>query len=358
MDNNKTFDTTRAEQFAGNLVDTYNKASLTMIISLGHRSGLFDNMAGQQPSTSQQIADLAKLNERYVREWLGAMVAGGVVEYSAENKSYKLPDEHAAFLTRAAGADNFAVFAEFIFAVAENGDNVLNCFKNGGGITYDKFHRFYHAMDEDQSIIGTFFSQFLPSTPALTEQLEKGISVLDAGCGTGGLLNRLASEFPNSRFTGLDLTEYAIEIARDNAKKKGLTNIEFLIQDLTNFDEAALPDQYDLVMTIDAIHDQQKPINVLMGLKTTLKPGGTYLMVDINGTGHLHKDAEMPFAQLLYSISCMHCVPVSLGQGGDGLGAMWGEEKIREYISTAGFADIETKNFETDPLNNWFLISK
>lgn len=358
MENNNQFDASRAEQFAGTLVDTFNKASLTMMISLGHRSGLFDSMARTEPLTSQQIADKANLNERYVREWLGAMSTGSIIEYDDENKTYKLPDEHAAFLTRQAGADNFALFAQYIPAVAKNEDDILNCFKSGGGLSYDKYYRFYHAMNEDLSVIGTFSNQFLPIMNLLEEKLRKGISVLDAGCGTGALLNHLASEFPNSRFTGLDFTDFAIELARKEAEDKGLTNVEFGIKDLSDFDTTAPENKYDFVMTIDAIHDQHKPKNVLKGIYKSLKEDGVYLMVDINGTGHVHKDAENPFAPLLYSISCMHCVPVSLGQGGEGLGAMWGEEKIREYVIQAGFSSVEIKNFPTDPFNNWFVISK
>ncbi|HSK14114.1 MAG TPA: class I SAM-dependent methyltransferase, partial [Phnomibacter sp.] len=269
-----------------------------------------------------------------------------------------LPDEHAAFLTRAAGPDNFGVFAEYIFSVAVNGDEVLHCFKNGGGIAYDKYHRFYHAMDEDMSMISTFNTHFLPDMPELTKQLEKGIAVLDAGCGTGGLVIDLAARFPNSRFTGVDLTGFAIEMAQKKAQEKGLTNTEFLIRDLTDLDRTANEGQYEFVMTMDAIHDQQKPKNVLRGLYRTLKDDGVYLMVDINGTGHVHSDSANMFAPLLYSLSCMHCVPVSLGQGGEGLGAMWGEEKIMEYIVDSGFSSVEVKTFPSDPLNNWFVIRK
>ncbi|MBS9525623.1 methyltransferase domain-containing protein [Litoribacter alkaliphilus] len=358
METTAQFDPAKAEQFAGNLADAFNKASLTMMISLGHRSGLFDSLAENHPSTSSQIAQAANLHERYVREWLGAMVAGGVIEFETTNGTYRLPAEHAAFLTRKAGPENYAVFAEFIFSLAANGDQVLDCMKNGGGISYDAYHRFYHAMDEDQSIIGTFFQQLLPSIPDLTAKLHQGISVLDAGCGTGGLLLRLASEFTNSHFTGIDLTEFAINMARSQAEKSGLANVEFICKDLTEFHSEAIENRYDLVMSIDAIHDQKSPMNVLRGIYKTLKPDGTYLMVDINGSGHLHQDKDNPFAQLLYAISCMHCVPVSLGQGGEGLGAMWGETRIRDYTREAGFSSITPYQFQSDPLNTYFIIGK
>lgn len=352
------FDTQKAELFTESLVDSFNKAALTMMISLGHRTGLFDSMADDFHGSSQQLADKAGLSERYVREWLGAMVTGGVVDYDHHLKEYHLPAEHAAYLTRQAGADNFSVFAEFIFSLALNSNEIEECFKTGKGLSYDKYHRFYHAMDDDQSMIGTLFNHFLPAMPHLVSDLESGIEVFDAGCGTGGMLLSLAERFPNSRFTGVDLSEYAINIAGKNASELGLKNIEFYVQDLTDFDQKSPENAYDWIMTIDSVHDQKNPKNLLKGVYKALKNEGIYLMVDINGSGCLHKDTKNPLSPMMYAISCMHCVPVSLGQGGEGLGAMWGERKINNYLRETGFTHIETHAFDSDPLNNWFVVKK
>src|SRR5215212_6561175 len=91
----------RAEAFAERMLGALNEGALTLMTSIGHRTGLFDAMAGLPPSTSEQIA-AAGLNERYVREWLGAMVVSGVVENESEDGTYSLPLEHVAWLTRAA----------------------------------------------------------------------------------------------------------------------------------------------------------------------------------------------------------------------------------------------------------------
>ena len=53
-------------------------------------------MAGLPPATSAQIADAAGLNERYVREWLGGMTTGQVVDYDADAATYSLPAHRAA----------------------------------------------------------------------------------------------------------------------------------------------------------------------------------------------------------------------------------------------------------------------
>jgi len=96
------------------MLNILNEGALALMSSLGHRTRLFDVMSDLPPSTSEQIADAAELNERYVREWLGAMVAGSVVDYDPENKTYQLPPEHTAFLIRSAAPDNMAVFAQYI----------------------------------------------------------------------------------------------------------------------------------------------------------------------------------------------------------------------------------------------------
>lgn len=110
----QTFDQIKAEALAERMLTILNSGALVLMISIGHRTELFDIMAELPPSTSQQIADAAGLNERYVREWLGAMVTGQFVEYNQLNKTYYLPVEHAAFLTRTASPDNIATVAQFI----------------------------------------------------------------------------------------------------------------------------------------------------------------------------------------------------------------------------------------------------
>ena len=171
-------------------------------------------------------------------------------------------------------------------------------------------------------------------------------------------MNRLAELYPNSRFVGMDLSAEAITYARDEAAKKSLTNIEFIIVDLSIFDDTDELGAYDFVTTFDGVHDQAKPLNLLKGIHRTLKSDGVYLMQDISGTSHVHKDIDHPIGTFLYSISCMHCMTVSLAQGGEGLGAMWGEEKTREYLQRAGFRSVTTHKLTHDIQNNWYVVTK
>jgi cyclopropane fatty-acyl-phospholipid synthase-like methyltransferase len=354
----EAFDASRAQDFASRVLRALNDGALCLMMSIGHRTGLFDVMSRMAPSTAAEIAAGAGLNERYVREWLGSMVTSRVIEYEPATARYRLPAEHAAMLTRAAGADNMAVFAQYIGTLGGVEDDIVECFRRGGGVPYEKFPRFHEVMAEDsgQSVLSSLESHILPLVPGLTGRLEQGIRVLDLGCGRGRILHRLATLYPKSRFTGIDLSEDAIAYARTQAA--GLQGLEYVVSDLSDFDRKAEPDSFDLITTFDAVHDQAKPLSLLKGICRALKPDGVYLMQDISGTGHVDRDIEHPIGTFLYTISCMHCMTVSLAQNGEGLGAMWGEEKTREYLERAGFRSVAVNRLAHDIQNNWYVARK
>ncbi|NIO07420.1 MAG: methyltransferase domain-containing protein [Deltaproteobacteria bacterium] len=354
------FDQANAEAFADRFVTTLNNGALCLMVSVGHQTGLFDVMSNMKPATSEAIASESGRNERYVREWLGAMVTAGVVEVNPKTLEYSLPKEHGAFLTRAAGADNLAVFAQYIAELGSVEQEILYCFHHGGGVPYSKFPRFHEVMAEDsgQSVLSSLETHILPLIPGLVDRLKSGLRVLDVGCGRGLILIRLAELFSNSKFTGYDLSEEAIAFGRETAAKKGLKNLQFQVRDLSDFHRTAEKEAFDWVTTFDAVHDQARPLQVLKGIYRTLKPDGVYLMQDIKGSSEVHKNIDHPIGTLLYTISCMHCMTVSLAQGGEGLGAMWGEEKTREYLENAGFTSIVTNELGHDIQNNWYVVHK
>jgi 2-polyprenyl-3-methyl-5-hydroxy-6-metoxy-1,4-benzoquinol methylase len=351
------FDQTRAEAFAGRLLDDLNSGAMAIMTSIGHRTGLFDVMTGLPPSTSDQIADAANLDERYVREWLAAMTVGGIVEHDPQDGTYYLPQEHASFLTRAASPNNIAAFLQFIPVLGSVEDGIVERFKEGGGLPYSAYPRFHEVMAEasDQAVVAALTDHILPLVPGLTGRLESGIDVLDVGCGSGRALNLMARKFPNSRFVGYDFSEEVIARARAEAQEHGTTNVRFEVKDAAALGEEA---RYDLITTFDAIHDQADPAAVLKGIADALKDDGVYLMQDIAGSSHVHSDMDHPISPYLYTISTMHCMTVSLAQGGEGLGTMWGEELAKEMLREAGFTNVEVKQLPHDPFNNYFIITK
>ncbi|MGL5081663.1 MAG: class I SAM-dependent methyltransferase [Microcoleaceae cyanobacterium] len=355
--NSSTLDLVKAEAFAEQLLDMMNSSAIVLMISIGHRTGLFDILATLPPSTSEQIAAAAGLNERYVREWLGAMVTGRFIEYYPDHATYVLPAEHAAFLTRAGSPNSIAPLTQFIPLLGSVEDQIVECFHQGGGVPYSEFKRFHQVMAEEsgQTVVAALTELILPIVPGLIEKLAQGILVLDVGCGSGRALNKMAQTFPKSRFTGYDLSEEAIGTAQTEAAKQGLTNIQFRLKDAAIMNEV---EQYDLICTFDAIHDQARPDIVLRGIYQALRQNGVYLMQDIRASSNVGKNLDHPIGPLLYTISCLHCMTVSLAAGGMGLGAVWGEEKALEMLKTAGFTQIEVKQLDHDFQNNYYIVSK
>ena len=285
------------------------------------------------------------------------MVTGGIVTYEPADRTYVLPAEHAACLTRNAPLGNLAVYAQSIPVMGGLQDRLLDCFVSGDGTAYDDYPHFHQIMaeDSDMTVVGQLFDVLLPLAPGLQEGLQHGIDVLDGGCGRGHALLAMAEAFPNSRFTGYDLCADAIADAQREAQERALNNVRFVERDMTGFDDK---DRFDFITSFDAVHDQKDPQGLLNGLYGALRPGGFYLMQEIGGSVHLENNMDFPMAPMLYAMSCSHCMPVSLGQGGKGLGTMWGFETAQAMLEAAGFTDIEKHTLPDDPMNVWFVSRK
>ncbi|MGE0718115.1 MAG: class I SAM-dependent methyltransferase [Alphaproteobacteria bacterium] len=350
-------DEAKVAAFADQMAAGLNAGAVVVMTSIGHRAGLFDAMADLPPATSGEIAHAAGLAERYVREWLAVMVTGGIVEHDPLARTYALPPEHAASLTRRAVPGNLAVYAQIVAMIGAVEDRVLARFKDGAGLSYDDYPCFHRIMAEDsaQTVTAGLFDHILPLADGLVDRLHRGIDVLDAGCGRGSALLAMAARFPRSRFTGYDLCRDAIAFADDAARAAGTGNARFCVRDLTDFDESAA---YDLVTSFDAVHDQKDPADLLRRLHRALRPDGTYLMQDIGGSSRLEDNRDFPMAPLLYAVSCAHCTPVSLGQGGRGLGTMWGWETAAAMLREAGFDPVRRHVLPHDPMNVWFVAAK
>lgn len=341
------------EAFAERLMGMMTEATLALMLSLGHRSRLFDTLAELPPSTSHQIADAAGLNERYVREWLGALVTGRIVTYEPRTRTYELPAAHAALLSRNAPG-SMGHLPQFLPVLAQVEDQVLHCFHNGGGVPYEAYNRFHEVMAEEsgQTVVSALHEHILPLAPGLVDSLKKGVRVLDVGCGSGRAINELARTFPNSQFVGYDLCKETVERARAEARACKLKNARFERRDVTYFGE---DEQFDLITAFDAIHDQARPAAVLAGIRRALAADGLFLMQDISTSSNLEKNLDNPLAPFIYGISCMHCMTVSLAQGGEGLGAAWGREKALEMLAEAGFDDVSVNQLPHDPMNDYYL---
>lgn len=350
-------DAARAEEFAGRILSLFDGAAAALMISIGHHTGLFDTLAGLRPATSRDIADSAGLNERYVREWLGAMTTARIVEFAPEAGTYRLPAEHAASLTRAAGRQNLAVLTTFIPMLGEVEPAIIDCFRGGGGLPYSAYPRFHETMAAVSSayVDGQLVDTLLPVAPGLVDQLRAGIEVLDIGCGRGHAVNTMAAAFADSRFTGYDFSEAAIGWARDEAAELALANSSFEVVDVARIPDA---ERYDLVTAFDAIHDQADPSGVLAAACRALRPAGTFFMCDIKSSSNVEDNLAIPWGTFIYTVSTMHCMSVSLGLDGAGLGAGWGRQLATSMLAEAGFTDVAVNEVETEPFNLYYVARK
>jgi SAM-dependent methyltransferase len=350
-------DDAAAEEFAGRMLGVLSDSALALMISVGHQVGLFDTLAQLPPATSQEIADAAGLNERYVREWLGAMVTGRIVTYAPETRRYALPPEHAASLVRDAGPENLSHVMQFISLLAGVEQQVVECFRNGGGVPYREFERFHALMAEDSATVhdAALVDGILPLVPGAIDRLTAGIDVADIGCGQGHAINLMAKAFPASRFTGFDFSEAAVAAGQQEAAALGLTNASFEVCDVASLD---VPGQFDLVTAFDAIHDQARPGQVLANIAAALRPDGTFLMVDIKASSNLEDNLDVPWAPFLYTASTLHCMTVSLALDGDGLGTAWGNQTAVRMLGEAGFTHVDVKDIDSDPMNSYYIATR
>ncbi len=332
-------DRQRIQEFARKLFGLYTSGILTLLVEIGHKTGLFEASA-QGPGTSQDIATRARLDERYVREWLAAMATAGIVEYDATSGRFTLPVEHAVCLT-GTSSRNLAAGSQTLRMLAKRQPQVTECFRTGGGVPYSEFRPdFTESQDASWRLLydGLLVKGFLPAVKGLPERLRAGIRVADLGCGTGHAINVMAREFPASTFVGYDLGEDAIGRARAEAEAMGLRNARFEALDITRL--PAEP-KFDLITSFDAIHDQRDPAGVLGCAAAALAPDGVYLMVEPKASSNLEDNIGNPFTPYMYGISVLHCLTVSLAAGGAGLGTAWGEQTARRMLTAAGFRTIE-----------------
>ena len=344
------------ERFAGQVFGYYTGGMIAYMIDIGHRTGLFE-AAAQGPGTSAELAERAGLHERYVREWLGSMAVSGIVSYDPATATFTLPAEHAACLT-GPGSRNLARFSQLGTHVGTHVGAVAECFRAGGGVPYDAFRpEFTGVMDApnrntfDEHLV----TDFLPLVPGLTQRLREGGRVADVGCGTGHALVVLAREFPASTFTGYDLAADAIECARKEAADAGLTNVRFERQDVAALGPG---EPFDAVISFDTVHDLPDPAGFLSAVHRSLAPGGHYLMMEPKASSNLEDNIGHPMAPLLYAVSTLHCLTVSLAERGAGLGTAFGEQKAIELLTDAGFTGITVTPAPGDPLGGVFVATR
>jgi SAM-dependent methyltransferase len=364
-----------SEDFSSRMVDVLNASALNVAIGMGSKTGLFealdDAASAQSPLTVEELANASKLNHRVVREWLGVVVSGNIVEVQVQEldndgggggeERFWLPSHRAPALCRRGGGSNLSLYCQEIPILTHCVyQEVLDSFSTGAGIPYSKYPPFQDFMNQlaNQKHQDTLIQTFLPSIDGMVDRLKEGkMRVMDLGCGQGLAITLLAREFPNSTFVGIDLDPDAIARAQEAAQE--LTNLSFVVLDATLIHkDESLAASFDYVMAFDAIHDLCHPEQVLKSIHDALKPGGMFSMIDIKADSCIHSNKDHPMGPLLYTVSLMHCMQVAMVDGGKGLGMMWGRQQAIAMLEEAGFRNIKELDIPNDGFNLHFMAEK
>jgi SAM-dependent methyltransferase len=283
------------------------------------------------------------------------MSTASIVEYDADNGRFWLPVEHAAVLT-GDSYDNLAPVAYLASVVIRQGDAVAECFTEGGGVPWAAYLPEMHdVMDVlwQPMYRDILVQQILPLAPGLVEKLENGTRVADVACGSGNGTLVLARRFPNSSLVGFDLDADAIAIAR--ARVGELQNVTFEVADAATLSSSQ---PFGAAFVFNSVHDQARPLEVLSSIQSILEPGGTFLMNEPRISSNLEDNIANPVAPMTYAISLLHCMTVSLAEGGAGLGTGWGEQRALRLLSEAGFGHVEVYDAPGDLGNAIFVTHR
>jgi 2-polyprenyl-3-methyl-5-hydroxy-6-metoxy-1,4-benzoquinol methylase len=324
-------------QILGTAVTEVGAAMNGALIRLGDRLGLYKAMDGAGPMTSEQLAAKTGMNERYLREWLSAQAAGNMVDYDPANKTFHLTNEYALLLAHEDGPAFLPAAYEIMQAMVMDVPRLEEAFRSGEGVGWDEHHpclfsgteRFFRPAYATHLV-----KDWLPALEGVVAKLEAGPKVGDIGCGHGASTIIMAKAFPKSRFWGFDYHEGSIEAARKAAERAG-------VGDRCTFEIASAKiypgTGYDLVAFFDCLHDMGDPRGASAHVRSTLKPDGTWLLVEPFAHDHLENNLN-PIGRLCYCASTMLCTPASKAQEvGLALGAQAGEKRLREVVTGGGF---------------------
>ena len=325
-------------QILGQTVGEIGASMNGPLVLLGDRLGLYKAMAGAGPMTAEALAKKTGTNERYIREWLAAQAAGNFLEYDAATQSFNLTNEYAQILANEAGPAFLPAVCEIMKAMFIDEPRLEEAFRSGEGVGWDEHHPCLFSGTErffKPSYLLNLIQSWLPALEGVVGKLQKGARVADVGCGHGSSTIIMAQAYPKSHFWGFDYHEDSIEAARKKAESAG-------VGDRCTFEVAsakAYPGRdYDLVAFFDCLHDMGDPTGASAHVRKTLKPDGTWLIVEPFANDELEKNLN-PIGRVFYCASTMVCTPASKAQEvGMALGAQAGEKRLREVVTGGGFS--------------------
>ncbi len=340
MAEEKQLDWGKVKQFAGVITSDLGAAMQGALSYIGDRLGIFKSLAEAGSVTSVELASRTGLDERYLREWLGAMTAAKYISYDPAGGKYSMPPEHAMILADEASPFFMGGFMQMVVPEVALAPKLLEAFRSGKGVAQSEYPpEVFEAMERSSAPMyrHSLIRKWMPAMPHAIEALSAGGNGLDVGCGSGRAAIALATAYPKARLFGYDAHPGSVERARANARAAGVGDrVTFEVVDCTRLPEG----KFDFISTFDVVHDSVDPVGLLKSIRGALTPDGTYLMVEVNVSNKL-EDNVNPMGRMMYSVSTLYCMTVSLAHGGAGIGALMGEPKARELAQAAGFSQFK-----------------
>jgi SAM-dependent methyltransferase len=354
VDQQPVLDPAKLEQFVFRAVEEVGATLNAALVVMGDRLGLYRAMAGAGALTPTEIAERTGTAERYLREWLNAQAAGGYVAYDPESERYSLPPEQTVALTETDSPAFLPGLFETAFGSILDAPRIIDAARAGTGVGWHEHNRHVHDGCERffrPGYLANLVDSWLPALDGVTERLHAGASVADVGCGHGASTILMAQAFPHSTLTGSDYHAGSIATARERADEAG-------VSDRVSFEAAPAAEYggqgYDLVTMFDCLHDMGDPVGAARHVRSTLAPGGTWMIVEPAAGDHV-EDNLNPVGRTYYGFSTLLCTPASLSQDvGLALGAQAGPARIQAVVEEAGFTHFRIA--AQTPFNNVFEV--
>ncbi|ACY13848.1 Methyltransferase type 12 [Haliangium ochraceum DSM 14365] len=312
-------------------------AAVMAVMAVADRTGLLRWLAGRGPVTPSRIVAETGLNARLVQEMLATLCAAGFVDYAPEAGTYDLQEEAAACIADEQDAHFLGGWSQILPALYRVIPALVEACRTDGGVAYPLYGADLvegMARTSRPEVEACLVATWLPALPGLLDALQAGIAVAEIGCGCGDAILTMARAWPRSSFVGFDTDSESLARAHAAARASGVENARFArIEQSGRLGDA----EFDFMLAIDVIHDVAHPRQVLARVREALRPGGRLLLLEPDAGDRL-EDNLHPGGALLYAMSTMHCTPISLAEGGEGVGAAWGPRSAEACCREAGFS--------------------
>jgi ubiquinone/menaquinone biosynthesis C-methylase UbiE len=341
-------DQTKIDEFAERILKETNAGMSCLNLYLGHRLGLFRTIADSGPVTSIELSRATNCSERYLREWLGCMAAGGYLDHDPGTDRFSLPPEHAVVLLDRDSAAYTAPKVAYIQSFASVLDRLAEAFRSGGGVPYESYGPgFVDALGWGNRtlFVNDYLARWIPAVPGLRDRLAAGGRVLEVGCGVGWSSIALALGFPRARIDAIDADGESIAQARRNSEEAGVAErIAFCVGSM---EESPLEGPYDLATAFDTVHDLAHPVKALRRMREVLAPDGSALIADEKVGETLEENSNF-FGHLMYNFSVLHCLPQAMATPDSAAtGALMSQSRFRGYALEAGFSRVDVLPIES-----------